>query len=368
MTTETSLRASVDKAPVHVASGVSVSRRGLMNFVAKSAALATATAIGGPALVPSLAEAASGADAELLQLGAELEVIVTEWHAQRAIDKAGTGTWEEACIRAGLPRIEFGSIPNEEWRAYQDKRGAINDRHARANADGADEAWGDIQDRMWPMIDDILECRAQTVAGFTVQVRAVSLLHAELWDGGPSDGDDYRPFIDAACTFAGVVPVPLSAEAASPVRQASAPPAEAAADPIIDLAQRTIDAHHHYEATCCALNPCEQAFLKWREANAVPADAGTSAMKEWKQREKAAKRRTGLSQAGAVQRAASTASVKLIDELIQAQPRTLAGLVAKARAARVVKVNEIDDGLAVRIVWDIGVLAGETAPEEAAAL
>jgi hypothetical protein len=73
--------------------------------------------------------------------------------------------------------------------------------------------WDDIHGHMWPTIDAIIGHRAQTLAGFAVQARAVSLSYAELWDDEPEEGENHRQFIEAACTFAGVVPVPLDAEA-----------------------------------------------------------------------------------------------------------------------------------------------------------
>jgi hypothetical protein len=49
---------------------------------------------------------------------------------------------------------------------------------------------------------------SKPLAGFAVQVRAVSLSHEELWSEGYAEGEHLRPFIEAACAFAGVVPVP----------------------------------------------------------------------------------------------------------------------------------------------------------------
>jgi hypothetical protein len=87
------------------------------------------TAAALPALaLPAFASEANGPnhpDAELLRLGTELEAVIVDWHAQRAIDKGERSEWEAACVAAGLPQIEFGTIPDDEWRAYQDKRNAI---------------------------------------------------------------------------------------------------------------------------------------------------------------------------------------------------------------------------------------------------
>jgi hypothetical protein len=80
------------------------------------------SAVALPALaVPQLTPEAFGPDhpdAELLPLGLELEQFEREWSLQQTIDAKQFAVWEAACIAAGLPRIEFGSVPVEEYRAY----------------------------------------------------------------------------------------------------------------------------------------------------------------------------------------------------------------------------------------------------------
>ena len=189
-----------------------LSRRALVTRAAALPALA----------VPAFASDVIGPnhpDAELLRLGAELDHIIAEWHAQRAIDKANCDLRDAACETAGLSDIEFGTMPDDEWLAYKEKRLAV--RRACVNSGDDVNVWDDIHGRMWPMIDAIIERKAQTLAGFAVQARAISLSYSELWDGGEGEGNHYRPFIEAACAFAGVLPVPL--DDAAPVAAISPP-------------------------------------------------------------------------------------------------------------------------------------------------
>ena len=200
-----------------------LSRRALVTSAATLPALA----------VPAFAADVIGPnhpDAELLRLGAELDHIIAEWHAQRAIDKANCDLRDAACETAGLSDIEFGTMPDDEWLAYKEKRLAV--RRACVNSGDDVNVWDDIHGRMWPMIDAIIERKAQTLAGFAVQARAISLSYSELWDGGEGEGNHYRPFIEAACAFAGVVPVPL--DNAAPVAAISPP----APDPIFAVIEK----------------------------------------------------------------------------------------------------------------------------------
>jgi hypothetical protein len=173
-----------------------------------------------PALaVPALASDAIGPnhpDAELLRLGAELEAVIVDWHAQRSIDQAERDSREKACIRAGLPRIEFGSIPDDEWRAYEDKRDAVTGLIHRAgghvNEDGEEvDVWDEILGGMWPLIDAIMAIKPHTLAGLAVMARAFTLHHAEQWEPDADDGLHHRAFMETVCAFAGVVPVPAGA-------------------------------------------------------------------------------------------------------------------------------------------------------------
>jgi hypothetical protein len=175
------------------------------------------TAAALPALaMPAIADPSGpNPDAELLRLGVELEAVIVEWHAQRAIDKGERSEWEAACVAAGLPQIEFGTIPDDEWRAYQDKRNAITSEMSWSSDDtndyGESIAWNEISDRQFPLIEDIFEQRPHTVAGLAVVARAITLYWAERWEPISEFTGYDRAFMEMVCAFAGVVPVPAEA-------------------------------------------------------------------------------------------------------------------------------------------------------------
>lgn len=173
-----------------------------------------------PALsVPALASGATGLDhpdAELLRLGAQLEPIIHRWAAKRAVEVQYRAEWDAICERAGLPWIEIGDLPDDEWRAHTEKRWAIRPAYEEDETDenGHSVVWTNILDALNALAKDIISRKAHTVAGLTVQARAMTVYYAELWDGGSSDDEhnhDCRDFIEAVCAFAGVTPLPLAA-------------------------------------------------------------------------------------------------------------------------------------------------------------
>jgi hypothetical protein len=93
---------------------------------------------------------------------------------------------------------------------------------------------------------------------------------------------------------------------------------------------------------------------------AAETAAEKRAMANWRRRERAAEQQTGYAKADASAAVACTASVKLIEELIETRPRTIAGLFAKARAARLVCWEKLNEQLA----YDSGMLAGEVTAAE----
>jgi predicted transcriptional regulator len=149
-------------------------------------------------------------DADLLRLGVELETIIPEWHAQRALDSRRSEAMQAASDAAGLPDIPYGSLPDEEFRAYQDKRVAA--WHTVSGVeDSANDPWDDIHGRMWPLIDAIMDHKPRTLAGLALVARAFTLDHAEQWEADADEGLHHRAFMEAVCAIAGVVPVPTEA-------------------------------------------------------------------------------------------------------------------------------------------------------------
>jgi hypothetical protein len=131
------------------------------------------------------------------------------WHAQCAINRARSAAMTAASDAAGFPDIPYGSIPDDEYRAYQDKRAAVWRTVERA--DDEQDRWDDIHGRMWPLIDAIMAHKPHTLPGLAVIARAFTLHHAEQWEPNADDDLHHRAFMEAVCAIAGVVPVPLDA-------------------------------------------------------------------------------------------------------------------------------------------------------------
>jgi hypothetical protein len=169
-----------------------------------------------PALAAPIAVAAMGSpDAELLELGVKLDAIISDWQAEARLYRDETNVWEAACKAAGLPRLELDEVPREEFDARQKARcelwypeKAEHDARLAANHDehGVSIVWNDIHGRLYPIVDDILARRAQTIAGLAVQVRAAIMAAAELWEPLGEEIERERVFIESVCTFVGVKP------------------------------------------------------------------------------------------------------------------------------------------------------------------
>jgi hypothetical protein len=190
-----------------------LSRRAILAGAASAPLLALpAVAVASPALVPVVS--AADADAELLALGAKLEFLIVDWRAQDAVDRRRDRSDEAARRRAGMPRIKFGSVPDEEYRAYQQKRFKIRGRYAadedaETNEQGQNVVWNALSDRKRRLVDTIYSHKAQTAAGLAVQTRAYSLDWIELWEKGYESQEGARQFADLVCAFAGVAPVAM---------------------------------------------------------------------------------------------------------------------------------------------------------------
>jgi hypothetical protein len=200
-----------------------LSRRSIMTAVATIGAAAAVPALAAPAVAAIMPETSSAlpipvptssADAELLALSPKLEALIADWKARCSIDDRRYRSDEAARRRAGMPRIEFGSIPDDDWRAYQEKRFKIRGKYAaeedaETNEEGANIIWNGLSDRRIALVDAIYSHSAQTAAGLAVQARAYSLDRIELWDKGYESEEGARQFADLVCAFAGVTPVAL---------------------------------------------------------------------------------------------------------------------------------------------------------------
>lgn len=186
-------------------------RSALMGVSAIAVSAASSTAI---------ANSATNPDAELLTLGTQLDQILAEWVAKRAIDTRNAAEWEAKCKSLSIPVLdwqELAKLPDHESdEKFKNHLSALKDHMPKdddLDEHGASRTWTSIHNRLYPLCDDILWRRATSAEGLGVQARAASLYFEELWNSFGSDDEDIavaqRSFIESVCTFSGVVPVPV---------------------------------------------------------------------------------------------------------------------------------------------------------------
>jgi hypothetical protein len=143
-------------------------------------------------------------------------------------------------------------------------------------------------------------------------------------------------------------------------------------DPVIALADRVMETRSQARAACSVFGPFEEIMFEWCHKNPRPVQRRTepnpksafyfgkskfldietgekcdpfpgedaahreheAAMKKWKRRERDAKRRCGYTKASKESEAADCAYFDATNALVRAKPRTLEGLLAKARVAQ----------------------------------
>jgi hypothetical protein len=160
------------------------SRRALLAGV-PAAALVTAA----PALADALGAAPMGldGDAELLSLKPEVDDVLGEWIRQKTED----------CLRhqelEGLHLAKFGfgrdGAPEPDWDdpeyvAYvRALRQLIHEFHSGDSDDEADLVhWDRINDKLDPLAEKVLSCKASTLEGLRLQTRVLIIYHAEIWN------------------------------------------------------------------------------------------------------------------------------------------------------------------------------------------
>jgi hypothetical protein len=165
-------------------------------------------------------------------------------------------------------------------------------------------------------------------------------------------------------------------------------------DPVIELAERTIKTWDEFGAAIRAAAPFEKLQFNWRDKNPPPEkpkpdgevtesqDAAGNmilhirteararskrrqalydrAYKSWERRKTRFEKSCGYDDAFAKQDEIGDTHRDVRDQLEEAHPRTWAGLIAKARAARHL---DQDETLCQQIAFDIGIMAGEVEPE-----
>lgn len=176
-----------------------------MSNLSRRTILASAAAL--PALAVPAVAAVDNPDAELLRLGAELDVVERD---RAALIASCNKRWEEiqteaerrtGIARSDAPDTSPADDPNGYW-------GVVNqishDRNLDDDDKYGDTAWDRLQDRVHTITDAILTQRATTLAGLKIQARAVAIAASDLWDSLPRENPHERLFIEAVCAFFGM--------------------------------------------------------------------------------------------------------------------------------------------------------------------
>jgi hypothetical protein len=188
-------------------------------------------------------------------------------------------------------------------------------------------------------------------------------------------------------TSTGALPA-LAVVAAVPALATPTAPAEL--DPVIELAERAIKTWDDLNAAISATDTFGESMFDWRLKNPPPEKgesptqidksedaAGRTIMRircgssseikqrkalddrayrNWQRREARFAKQCGYADAEKKQQEVETVQDEALDRLNDAHPRTWAGLVAKARAARHCGQR---DSLCQQIAFDIGIMAGD---------
>ena len=129
-------------------------------------------------------------------------------------------------MRGGRPsEVDWFSMPVEERDAYDKKRSAL--RTEAQNADEGEEGetifWDDFTDRLYDLMPEIFEYKAQTLAGVAVQLLAFVHDNQEWWSPIYDDLREKlhsRTMLELLCAFTGITPAPMAAALARLSRSA----------------------------------------------------------------------------------------------------------------------------------------------------
>ena len=76
---------------------------------------------------------------ELRVIGFELDRVGQRWLELRAQDRRAYADWNRECEARGLPRLDFESVPHEQWLQRAQERNAVPKPGITA-----DEAWDNL--------------------------------------------------------------------------------------------------------------------------------------------------------------------------------------------------------------------------------
>jgi hypothetical protein len=140
----------------------------------------------------------------LLALGSELDAIEQEWLTQSAIDRTMSAAIEAKVRLATGMAFEDAPEMTEDWGDDEDGYWAVRDRIVKEECRDDPKAcpWDSIHARMWPLVDDILGRKAHTIAGLTMQVRALRMARCSSEE--LEEDNVLKPFVASVSAFVGV--------------------------------------------------------------------------------------------------------------------------------------------------------------------
>jgi hypothetical protein len=172
---------------------------------------------GAAAAVPALAMPAGAAPVGKISfpdLAARFASVYARWFAQCKIEderRAAFNAKVEAATgisRRDEPPIILGE-PSAYWDTFRtvQKNNPDNDP---VDEDGCSIVWNEIHDELFPLVDEILQQPARSIADLALQAQAFALAQQYHWTD-ETDGREVveiRALIESVCKFCGVDPLP----------------------------------------------------------------------------------------------------------------------------------------------------------------
>jgi hypothetical protein len=379
----------VDRPPVQSAQVSQSTRRSfLMNSIVALPIAAVAVASPSIATTP-------GTDGFLVDLGTQFDSMVARINEYAALSDELYGPIEEAIwARSAWPAEQDHWSRDDASRYWEARKSVI------AEIGAAWEAATNRHEQAYEPCDDltltIWSLPADSVMGLGVKAKAAALANANLWDEPFDDLDlDKKStvsFIEATFAAASLPPPAEYLDRIVDHERSNPKSSVTAVDPAIALAARAVEAWNDFEAKCGTLSDVEERVIDWKILNPRPERrelaVGTAgddlairagllnaspdlhaavkehkaALAEWEKRLKPVQKETGFIRAQRAETRASARFDEIRDELIETRPTSIAGLRAKASAARI----STDEDLQLQIVLDIGVLFGDLDSDEKA--
>ena len=174
-------KADLDTTPIP-------SRRAVLAAGPAVAAAALAGTTVANAVAIGMAKAGQGGDdAELLSLKPEVDDVLGEWIRQSTKDCLNHREFERLHLaefgfkRDDAPELDWN---DPEYLAYdRDLMQLIHEFHSEDSEDEADLGhWDRITDKLYPLAERVLSCKASTLDGLRLQTRTLIIYYQEIWN------------------------------------------------------------------------------------------------------------------------------------------------------------------------------------------